>query len=452
MNRLFGTNGVRGIANSDMNVNLALDLGRAIGTFFGEGELAIALDTRTSGDMLKNAVAAGVLSTGLSVSELGILPSPSLQYAVKKGAYKGGIIITASHNPPEFNGIKVIDSMGLELARKDEEKIEAHYFKRSFHTSDWRTIGGTRFDHRWAEKYVQGIIRKLDVKSIRKEGFKVVLDCANGAGYLTSPDILVRLGCEITTLNDQPDGRFPGHPSEPTPENLKDLARAVKDSNADIGVAHDGDADRTIFVDENGRFVDGDKSLALVAMFILGGKKGMVVTPVSSSSCVEDVVRKSGGQILYSKVGAPIVARTMLEKKAVFGGEGNGGMIFPEHQYCRDGAMTAGKMIEILAKSGESLSHLISRLPEYHLHKMSVSCPDDRKEKALALMEKSVVSKKVDKTDGLKMYGESEWVLVRPSGTEPIVRIYAEAKDKRRAQELAEENARILKDVVKKVS
>ncbi|UCD92891.1 MAG: phosphoglucosamine mutase [Methanobacteriota archaeon] len=452
MNRLFGTNGVRGIVNSDMNVNLAVDLGRAIGTFFREGEVAIASDTITSADMLKNAVVAGVLSTGLSVSDLGVLPSPSLQFAVKKTNYSGGIIITASHNPPEFNGVKVIDSLGLELARKDEEEIEAHYFRKSFRTSDWQTIGGTRLDNRWKDEYVQGVVGKLDAESIRKAGFKVVLDCANGAGYQTSPDIMDRLGCEVVLLNDEPDGRFPGHPSEPTPANLKDLATTVEKSNADIGIAHDGDADRTIFVDENADFVDGDKSLALMALFVLKERKGSVVTPVSSSSCVGDVVKESGGNILYSKVGAPIVARTMLEKKAVFGGEENGGMIFPEHQYCRDGAMAAGKMIEILAESGESLSKLISKLPEYHLQKMKVICPDDKKEKALALMEKSLSTKEIDKTDGLKIYGESEWVLVRSSGTEPIVRVYAEAKDKSRAEELAKEYADILKDAVEQAS
>lgn len=452
MKRLFGTNGVRGIANSDMNANLAMDLGRAIGTFFRKGELAIASDTRTSGDMLKSAVVAGVLSTGLSISDLGVQPSPALQYAVKRGKYAGGIIITASHNPPEFNGIKVIDALGLELARGDEEEIEANYFKKSFTTSGWETLGGTRVDHRWADEYIRATVSKLDAKSIMKKRYRVVLDCANGAGFQTSPKILAELGCSVNALNSQPDGRFPGHPSEPTPENLKDLARAVREDGADIGIAHDGDADRTIFVDENGSFVDGDKSLALVAGFVLKEKKGIVVTPVSSSSCVEDVVKKSGGRLLYSRVGAPIVARTMLEKKAVFGGEENGGMIFPEHQYCRDGAMTAGKVIEIMAKSGKRLSQLVSKLPVYHLHKMKVSCSDDKKEKALLLMEKKVSSKKVDKTDGLKILGKSEWVLVRPSGTEPMMRVYAEAKDKKRARLLAEENSRILRDIVKQVS
>ncbi len=452
MNRLFGTNGVRGIANSDMNPDLATNLARAIGSFFKTGEIAIASDTRTSSDMLRNAVTAGILSTGMSVRDLGVLPSPALQFAVKNGGYNGGIIITASHNPPEFNGIKVIDSKGLELARRDEEEIESYYFNRTFMTASWESIGGTRYDAQWSDKYVQGMLGRLDTELIRGRRFKVVLDCANGASYMTSPALLAELGCEVTTLNEQPDGLFPGHPSEPTPENLKDVSATVRESGADVGIAHDGDADRTIFIDEKGEFLQGDKSLALMAGFVLRVKKGLVVTPVSSSSLVEDVVKRAGGEVLYSRVGAPIVARTMLEKKAVFGGEENGGMIFPEHQYCRDGAMAAGKVLEMLAVIGEPLSVLVSELPIYYNTKTKVECPDEKKSEALTVMAETVSSLKVDKTDGLKIYGENEWVLIRPSGTEPIIRVYAEARSRERAEALAKDNSERLRDVLEHLS
>lgn len=192
--------------------------------------------------------------------------------------------------------------------------------------------------------------------------------------------------------------------------------------------------------------------MALMAGFVLKSKKGLVVTPVSSSSCVEDVVKNAGGKILYSRVGAPIVARTMFEKKAVFGGEENGGMIFPDHQYCRDGAMAAGKILEMLAISGKRLSQLVSELPVYFTTKTKVKCPDDMKAKALTSLAKTVESRKVDKTDGLKIYGKNEWVLVRPSGTEPIIRVYAEAKLESRAELLAKENSEKLKDIVKRLS
>jgi phosphomannomutase/phosphoglucomutase len=452
MKRLFGTNGVRGLANSDMNINLATDLGRAMGTFFKEGEIAIASDTRTSSDMLRNAVIAGVLSTGMSVCDLGVLPSPALQFAVKNGGYNGGIIITASHNPPEFNGIKVIDPEGLELARSDEEQIESHYFERTFKTASWESIGHISRDDRWSGRYIEGILDKLDADSIRKKEFSIVLDCANGASYQTSPALFKKLGCRLRTVNEEPDGTFPGHPSEPTPENLRDISQAVVDMGADVGIAHDGDADRTIFFDEKGNFLQGDKSLSLMAGHILSRKKGIVVTPVSSSSCVEDVVRKNGGEILYSKVGAPIVARTMFEKGAVFGGEENGGMIFPEHQYCRDGAMAAAKVVEMLAITGESLSKLVSELPVYHNTKTKVTCQDEKKPEALEKMAEAVASENVDKTDGLKIYFDSEWILIRPSGTEPIIRVYAEARSREQADALAERYSKMLKEIVAQLS
>lgn len=452
MNRLFGTNGVRGLANSDMNINLAIDLGRAIGTFFKEGELAIASDTRTSSDMLRNAVTAGVLSTGMSVCDLGVVPSPALQFAVKNGGYNGGIIITASHNPPEFNGIKVIDPEGLELARSDEEQIESNYFARTFKTASWESIGKINSDDQWSGRYIEGILSQLDVDAIREKEFSVVLDCANGASFQTSPDLFSKLGCRLRTLNEEPDGRFPGHPSEPTPENLKDISQAVIEMGADLGIAHDGDADRTIFFDEKGNFLQGDKSLSLMAGHILRRKKGIVVTPVSSSSCVEDVVSGNGGEILYSRVGAPIVARTMLEKGAVFGGEENGGMIFPEHQYCRDGAMAAAKVVEMLALTGESLSELVSGLPVYYTTKTKITCPDEKKPEALAKMAEAVSSENIDKTDGLKIYVDSEWVLIRPSGTESIIRVYAEAKSEEQADMLAERYSKILKEIVAQLS
>lgn len=452
MNRLFGTNGVRGLANSDMNVNLATDLGRAIATFFKEGEIAIASDTRTSSDMLRNAVIAGVLSTGMSVCDLGVLPSPALQFAVKHGGYNGGTIITASHNPPEFNGIKVIDTEGLELARSAEEQIESHYFERTFKIASWESIGHISQDDQWSDRYVEGILSKLDVDAIKKREFSVVLDCANGASYQSSPAMFAKLGCKLTTMNEEPDGTFPGHSSEPTPENLRDLSQAVIDVGADLGIAHDGDADRTIFFDEKGNFLQGDKSLSLMAGHILRQKKGIVVTPVSSSSCVEEVVKRNGGEILYSRVGAPIVARTMLEKGAVFGGEENGGMIFPEHQYCRDGAMAAAKVVEMLAVTGEKFSKLVSELPVYHNTKTKVTCPDEKKPEALAKMAQAVESERIDKTDGLKIYIESEWVLVRPSGTEPIIRVYAEAGSKARADALAEQYSEMLKGIVAQLS
>jgi len=427
--RLFGTNGVRGVVNEDMNVQLAMDLGRSIGEFMS-GEVAIATDTRTSGQMLKSAVSCGLMASGADVIDLGIIPTPALQYFVKSNPVSGGVMITASHNPPEFNGIKCIDADGTEMPRSREESIESIYFNRSFSRRDWKEIGShlppkNAIDPKNAiEPYAAAIRSLVDLEVIRKADMSVVLDCANGAGSLFAPDFLDSLGVRAVTLNCNPQGAFPGHPSEPTPNHLGDLITLVRETDADMGIAQDGDADRAIFVDEEGTYLFG------------------------ASSCVEDVVVEEGGEILYTKVGSPVVARKMIEIGAVFGGEENGGLIFPEHQYCRDAAMTVAKMLEIVAKHGP-LSELVNDVPVYHLDKRKVSCPDDRKQGVLEAVASQQKEMRVDTTDGVKVYFDDGWTLIRPSGTEPIMRIYSEGRTEGSASNRGERYERMVRDLIR---
>ena len=350
MPRLFGTNGVRGVVNEDMNLELASNLGMAIGTYLNRGGVAIGTDTRTSNDMIKSAVISGLLATGLNIVDLGVVPTPVVQYYVKHSEIQHGLVITASHNPPRFNGIKCIDSDGTELPRKKEETIEDIYFCKSFKTVSWDMIGGVSREENAKEHYIKGIIQHTNCDTVRAAGLKVILDCGNGAGSMVSPYLLERIGSKVVTLNAHPRGTFPGHESEPTPENLKDLTEAVVSFGADVGIAHDGDADRTIFVDEVGNYLYGDRILALVAREVLRKNNGgLIVTTIASSQALGDIVRENNGEIIYTRVGSPIVARKMMETNAVFGGEENGGLIFPEHQYCRDGGMAAAKVVEIIA-------------------------------------------------------------------------------------------------------
>jgi phosphomannomutase / phosphoglucomutase len=445
--RLFGTNGIRGVVNQEMNASFALDVGAAIGTFMG-GKVAIATDCRTSADMIKSAVAAGLMASGVSVLDLGMLPTPALQYYVKNSGVKGGVMITASHNPPEFNGIKCVDHDGTEMPRDKEEKIEAIFFDRSYAHKNWKSVGSIAPVEGVPRAYSAAIRRLVDVNAISSAKMNVVLDCANGAATATSPDLLADLGVRVISLNSNPQGTFPGHPSEPTADNLKDLMATVKATGADLGLAHDGDADRTIFVDDKGNFVFGDRSLAIVARHIVrqnGG--GTVVTPVSSSSCVEDVVRAEGGEVIYTRVGSPVVARKMIEVNAIFGGEENGGLIFPEHQYCRDGGMTAAKMLEIVAMEGP-LSKLLSTIPEYHLDKRKMECPEARKEEVLTLVVEAFSDEKVDTTDGVKVYFGDGWTLIRPSGTEPIFRIFSEAKSVEAARKCSDRCEKALREIL----
>lgn len=447
MTKLFGTNGVRGVINQDMSAELALDVGRAIGTFM-QGRVAIATDSRTSADMLRALVSGGMTSAGSSVVDLGMLPTPALQYYVKNSGVKGGVMITASHNPPEFNGIKCVDHDGTEMPRKKEEVIERIYGDREFATPSWKDVGSITHLEGVGSSYANAIRRSVDRFKIAEAKLNVVLDCANGAGAVTSPGLLDSLGVRAITLNGNPQGTFPGHPSEPTPDNLKDLVAVVKATGSDLGIAHDGDADRTIFVDDQGNYVYGDQSLSVVASHMVqenGG--GIVVTPVSTSSCLEEVVKKHNGQVIYTRVGAPIVARRMMEVQAVFGGEENGGLIFPEHQYCRDAAMTMAKMLEIIAKKGP-LSELLKEVPRYCLDKRKLSCPEDKKEWVLEQVEAYFADQRTDATDGIKIFFDGGWSLVRPSGTEPIFRIYSEGKDESIAKRCGDECEKVVRQLL----
>lgn len=423
--RLFGTNGVRGVVNDDMDINLAMRLGKAIGKFMG-GKVAVATDTRTSGDMFKHAVIAGLTSVGVDVMDLGVVPTPTIQYYVKlHPEVKGGVMITASHNPPQFNGIKCIDADGTEMHRSNEEIIE-DFYKADVACVTWDQVGQVYPVSGAVDSYVTDIVSRVNSDAIRNAKLKVVLDCANGAAVYTMPLILDRLGVRAITLNADPQGKFPGHPSEPTADNLVDLISLTRESQANLGIALDGDADRTVFIADGGEYVPGDKSLALLSKVMLSGKKGTVVTPVSSSSLVEDVVKSSGGKLIYTAVGSPIVARKMMEIGAVFGGEENGGLIFPEHQYCRDGGMTAAKMLESIALFG-SLSSQMEDFPVYHVEKRKIVCSNNQKEELMKFVMERCQEGCVDKTDGIKVIFDDGWVLIRPSGTEPIFRIYSES-------------------------
>ncbi|MDR2845854.1 MAG: phosphoglucosamine mutase, partial [Candidatus Methanoplasma sp.] len=407
--------------------NLALQLGKAIGTVF-KGTVALATDTRVSADMIRTAVSAGIMAAGTNVLYLGMLPTPAVQYYVKTHAdVTGGVMITASHNPPEFNGIKCISPDGTEASRTEEEAVEKLYAD-IIPVVAWDKVGNIGKVHGAGEEYIDAVIACVDADAIRKANLTVCLDCANGASCETSPLLLKKLNVRAITINGNPQGEFPGHPSEPTEENLRDLMSLTKHTRSDLGIAHDGDADRCVFVTGKGTFVSGDKSLALIAEHVLLKKKGIVTTPVSTSSMVEEVVVEYGGTLEYTAVGSPIVARKMMENGSVFGGEENGGLIFPEIQYCRDGAMTAAKMLECIVATGP-LEKQVALLPVYHTEKAKVECPNSMKKRTADHLIDISKDAKVDLTDGLKLIFEDGWVLARPSGTEPIFRIYSESKD-----------------------
>ncbi len=460
MGKLFGTNGIRGVVNEDMNCELALGIGMAWGTLLkkeiSHPKVAIGTDARLSNHMLKSAISAGLLATGCDVVDVDLVPTPTLQYTVKEKDFDSGVIITASHNPPQFNGIKGVAADGTEFTKDVENEIEKIYFEKSFKLADWKDVGNLSTWDGAIDLYINGILSAVDVEAIKKKHFHVLLDCGNGAGCLVSPKLLEKLGCKTTYLYCEADGTFPGRNSEPLPENLKDLIDKTKQASVVFGIGQDGDADRAIFVDEKGDYIWGDKTLTLAGKYLtLKNNGGICVTPVTTSTCFEDAIKQSGGDVLYTAVGSPIVASVMKEKNAVFGGEENGGLIFPELQYCRDSAMSIAMMLEIIAKENKPLSELISEIPDYTVFKTKLKCPNDKKELLMKTLVEQVKDKPeikdVDQTDGVKLYVESGWILMRPSGTEPIFRVYAESKDSSTAEQLALRYKGIVEELISKI-
>ena len=437
MKRLFGTFGVRRLANTELTPEFASKIAASYGTLV-KGKVAVGGDTRTSTEMIKHAVISGLLSSGCDVIDLGILPTPALQFAVRN-YYDGGIMITASHNPPKYNGIKLVDSYGIGTPDDMEIKIEDMFFNDNPDRVSWNEIGEAEKNEGLLDEYIQNVIDRVDADAIKEAKLKVIVDCGSGAACFTTPYLLRKLGCEVLTMNCQPDGFFPGRDPEPTEPNLKELIEVVKATGANIGIAHDGDADRTICIDEKGDFVFGDKSFALVEKYMLKENNGgLIVTTVATSSAIYDIANEYNGEVIATKVGDLIVARELKDKDGLFGGEENGGLIFPDFVYGRDAALSTAKIIEIIAKTGKSLSKLIEELPVYYSEKMKIECPDELKQEVMQKIAEETSEFEVDTTDGVKIFKDGGWVIIRPSGTEPIFRCFAEAKTKEDAKKMAE--------------
>jgi phosphomannomutase / phosphoglucomutase len=445
--RLFGTNGVRFVPGVSNDLDFAINLGEAIGTYFGSGEILLGRDGRLSGPALSNAAVSGLLSSGRDVAEAGLVPTPALQYGVKAMGFRGGVMVTASHNPPKYNGLKVSGSDGVEIPRLDEQRIEKIYFDKSQTKADWKSIGVARQEPSVVRTYLKGVISKVDTKVIAERKFTVVMDLGNGAQSVAAPYLVESLGCKLITLNSVVDGGFPGRGPEPTPDTLKDLSAAVKSVGADLGVAYDGDGDRSMFCDEGGRVLWGDQSGCLVADFVLRKNPGgTVVTSIASTQAIEAVAKKHGAKVLRTKVGAVDIARTIIERSAVFGFEENGGCIYQPHIPVRDGGMTTALMLECLAGRGMSFSKALSFVvPKYYQAKTKVEVNPKKVEAVMRAVEIQAKGE-VERIDGIKLWAsEHSWVLVRPSGTEPIVRIFAESETQDGADQLVKKFVRVAK-------
>ena len=452
MTRLFGTNGIREVVGATFTPAFATRVASAIATVApADRPVAVGWDGRTSSVAFARLVGSTLAVEGDHVVEVGLLPTPAIQYNVPRLGAGFAVIVTASHNPPEFNGLKCIAADGLEVSRDVEERIETAYDAAAAPSVPFDRVGQVDRDALGGERYVRGILERVDRRAIAARHLHVALDCGNGASVPTSPRLLQRLGCRTVTLNGHVDGTFPGRRSEPTEANVGDLKRLVPSVGADLGVAHDGDADRAVFVCADGTYVPGETMLAVLARdAVERSNGGTVVVPVSTSRCVEDAVAPHGGRVVYTRVGSPSIVRAMREHHAVFGGEDNGGLIVPDFQLARDGAMALAATLDLLTRRGSTLADLVRDVPRYHLLKETVACPVELRAQVLSRVAERLGKggARIETLDGLKVYSARGWLLLRPSGTEPIFRVAAEAKDASDARALADEGLRTVREAL----
>jgi len=461
MAKYFGTNGVRGRFD-ELDPALAMKLAQMIGAYFSKGrpagksakaKIIIARDCRLTGGVLRDSVAAGLASVGCDIVDLGVASSPTAEYLVKKLGADGLIIITASHNPPEWNALKVVDGRGIAISKERGEKIEE--LLGAANAVQWDHVGKTTSYDRAVTDHIEAICGHIDRKKIternKSKKLKVVLDCGNGTAASIAPKLFCDLGFEIMTINGHMDGRFPGRASEPSETNVKDLISAVKSIGADAGIAWDGDGDRVIFVDERGAYVIGDKVFALCILWKMmkakpGKEGGDIVTTVATSKAVEDIATKFGASVRYTAIGAPYLCEEMTKKSALLGGEEVGGVIFPELCLAKDGFMTAAKLAEALCE--KPLSGWLKEIPVYYNVKRKIEAKDAKMKSAI--VERALSHAKAKKlvfitVDGVRVNLKDAWVIVRASGTENYVRVFAEARTESEAKRLADEYEKIAK-------
>ncbi len=450
--KLFGSNGVRGVANEEFTLELASCLAASAGSLLGK-EIGVGRDGRTTSPMFRDAIVSALLSIGCNVHDFGLITTPGLQFMVREKGMDGGVMVTASHNPPQFNGVKMIYNDGVEVPKPLEAEIEELVAKGGPPKCEWNEVGMV-FHHEYIETYTDSVISHVDIDAIREAGLSVALDLGNGAAVLTAPVVASKLGCKLYTINTEIDGSFPGRGSEPTPDNLIDLKELIRATGSHLGIGYDGDGDRSIIIDENADAVWGDKTLSLVAQEFMKTRPGeTLVTAISSSPSIEGVVAKYGGKVHWTKVGSVLVSRAMVENGCRIGGEENGGIMYGPHLEVRDGSMVLALMLHYIATRKMPLSELIAEQPKLFKDKDKTPCPNHLKDEALELLVTKVDAPEINTMDGVKLvYGDGSWILFRPSGTEPVFRLYAESVSEERVKELIESHKEIVKKVVEELS
>jgi phosphomannomutase len=437
---MVSVSGIRGRVGDALTPEVVARYASAFGAWClaqgGSRQIVVGRDSRVSGPMFQRIVVGTLQLMGCDVIDIGLTTTPGCQLAVEHHHAAGAVMLSASHNPIEWNALKLIGSSGLFLEASQGAAMRS-LLETGFKTAPWDRIGNVTCDTEVAARHVATVlaIPYIDVEAIRRRRFKVALDCVRGSGATVMPALLEQLGCDVVAINMEPDGRFPREP-EPIPENLSALEGLVKESGADIGMAVDPDVDRLAIVSDEGRAIGEDYTLALAAKLVLRHKRGPVVTNLSTSLLVEDVAREAGVAAIRAPVGEVNVAVRMRDEGAPIGGEGNGGVILPEVHLGRDAPIGAALLLQLLVEEGRPLSQIARSLPSYVIVKDKLARPNASLDTVYGALRAAFSDAAADTQDGLRLAWADRWVHVRPSGTEPIVRVIAEAPDEAQAREL----------------
>jgi phosphoglucosamine mutase len=448
MGKLFGSSGVRGLVNSFLTPELACKVGMAVAAQCHVTNAVVARDTRVSGPMLEDALVAGLTASGVNVQLVGVVPTPAAAYLTRALAADVGFMLTASHNPPQYNGIKIFRAT-LSLTDEMQTTIENAITQNQYRLAPWQKVGTSR-----NVDAVNLYVDMLKQAAPLRKRWRVVVDPGCGATYSVAPTVLNQLGCQVTALNAQADGYFPARKSEPTAESLTTLSQTVTALGADLGIAFDGDGDRVAFVDGDGGFVDFDRALAGYAAYALkqtGG--GTVVTNVEASMCVETMAAKFGGKVVRVRVGDVYVSEAMAQINSVFGGDPCGAWVHPRWHWCPDGPLSAVLMLKALEEQNQTLDEFIAEVPQYVTLRENLKCQNDQKTQIVTNLEKTIKQAFPDFTDysnidGVRLALKDGWVLVRASGTEPLIRLTVEGESLKAAQDIMQRGVALVKQQV----
>lgn len=438
---MVSISGIRGIVGNGLEPQTIVKYSKAFADFCGKGKIVVGRDSRITGEMVKNITIGTLTAAGLDVIDIGVTPTPTVQFAVKTLKASGGIAISASHNPNEWNALKLLNSTGQFLS-PDEHKIFLKYAEdidKQNNYASWNNVGKIERDDQALKRHKEAVLnlKHINLEQIRKRKFKVVLDCVNGAGAWIMPELLKDFGCEVIEINCEKNGIFPRLP-EPLPENLKETMEIAKKENPDLCIVVDPDVDRLVLITEKGEPFIEENTVALAVDFVLSKEKGPVAVNLSTTRAVDDIAAKYGCKVFRSPVGEANVVKKMKEVGAIIGGEGSGGVIYPALHYGRDALVGTALVLQKLAEFGGKLGELKSIMPRYFIAKRKIDIGSKNPDSIIEALANHYKKEKINLEDGLRIDFEDHWVHFRKSNTEPIIRIIVESAEEEKANSLIE--------------